>query len=164
MSLVINNTFEPRHEKSCLRVSDRKPDDRISHGEAAQLQTQSMSHLNSHMVYNRLLGQKWNSIWKFLNSENFSEMYSSSFITKTRLFKYSENFTTKNWKFSDKKNLLFLHFCSKHSITKTCLSKYIEHFTTKKWKLSDKKIWYFSHFCSKHSLWVLVRTASARRF
>ena len=24
-------------------------------------------------------------------------------ITKTRLFKYIENFTTKNWKFSDKK-------------------------------------------------------------
>ena len=24
-------------------------------------------------------------------------------ITKTRLFKYTENFTTKNWKFSDKK-------------------------------------------------------------
>ena len=24
------------------------------------------------------------------------------FITKTRLFKYIENFTTKNWKFSDK--------------------------------------------------------------
>ena len=23
-------------------------------------------------------------------------------ITKTRLFKYIENFTTKNWKFSDK--------------------------------------------------------------
>ena len=25
-----------------------------------------------------------------------------SFITQTRLFKYIENFTTKNWKFSDK--------------------------------------------------------------
>ena len=24
-------------------------------------------------------------------------------ITKTRLFKYTENFTTKKWKFSDKK-------------------------------------------------------------
>ena len=27
-----------------------------------------------------------------------------------------------------------------------------------------KKFWYFSHFCSKHRLWVLVRTASPRRF
>ena len=26
------------------------------------------------------------------------------------------------------------------------------------------KNWYFSYFCSKHRLWVLVRTASARRF
>ena len=26
-----------------------------------------------------------------------------AYITKTRLFKYIENFTTKNWKFSDKK-------------------------------------------------------------
>ena len=30
-------------------------------------------------------------------------------ITKTRLFKYIENFTSKNWKISDKKkNLIFL--------------------------------------------------------
>ena len=27
-----------------------------------------------------------------------------------------------------------------------------------------QKLWYFSDFCSKHRLWVLVRTASARRF
>ena len=27
-----------------------------------------------------------------------------------------------------------------------------------------KKIWYFSNFCSKHRFWVLVRTASTRRF
>ena len=31
-------------------------------------------------------------------------------------------------------------------------------------KNSDKKFWYFSYFCSKHRLWVLVRTALARRF
>ena len=29
------------------------------------------------------------------------------FITKTRLFKYIENFTTKNWKFSDKNSNIF---------------------------------------------------------
>ena len=28
-------------------------------------------------------------------------------ITKTTLFKYTENFTTKNWKFSDKKSDIF---------------------------------------------------------
>ena len=27
-----------------------------------------------------------------------------------------------------------------------------------------KKFWYFSYFCSKHRLWVVVRTASTRRF
>ena len=52
-----------------------------------------------------------------------------------------------------------------HCITKTRLFKYIEYFTTKKkWKFSDKKFWYFSYFCSKHRLWVLVRTASSKRF
>ena len=30
-------------------------------------------------------------------------------ITKTNLFKYTENFTTKKWKFSDKKFYFFLH-------------------------------------------------------
>ena len=29
------------------------------------------------------------------------------YITKTRLFKYIENFTTKKWKFSDEKILIF---------------------------------------------------------
>ena len=33
-------------------------------------------------------------------------------ITKTRLFKYIENFTAKNWKFSDKKFWYFSYFCS----------------------------------------------------
>ena len=30
------------------------------------------------------------------------------FITKTSLFKYTENFTTKIWKFTDKKSDIFL--------------------------------------------------------
>ena len=47
---------------------------------------------------------------------------------------------------------------------KTRLFKYTENFTTKNEKLPDKKICCFSYFCSKHRLWVLVRTASARRF
>ena len=38
-------------------------------------------------------------------------------IMKTRLFKYIENFTTKNWKFSDKNSDIFI---------------------TKNWKFSDK--------------------------
>ena len=34
-------------------------------------------------------------------------------ITKTRLFKYIENFTTKNWKFSDKNSDIF-HISAKN--------------------------------------------------
>ena len=71
-----------------------------------------------------------------------------------------------------KKNVLFQlniwnlsHiFCTFLFITKTRLFKYIEIFISKNWKFSDKKLWYFSYFCSKHRLWVLIRTASARRF
>ena len=37
-------------------------------------------------------------------------------ITKTCLFKYIENFTFKNWKFSDKKILCFSYFCSKYRL------------------------------------------------
>ena len=49
-------------------------------------------------------------------------------------------------------------------IMKTRLFKYIENFTTKKGKFSDKTFWYFTYSCSKHKLWVLVRTALARRY
>ena len=49
-------------------------------------------------------------------------------------------------------------------ITKTRLYKYIENFTFKNWKFSDQNLCYISYFCSKHRLWVLVRTASLRRF
>ena len=37
-------------------------------------------------------------------------------ITKTRLFKYIENFISKNWKFSDKKLRYFSCFCTKHRL------------------------------------------------
>ena len=39
----------------------------------------------------------------------------SFFITKTRIFKYIENFTTKKGKFSDK-ILIFSNCCSKHRL------------------------------------------------
>ena len=35
-------------------------------------------------------------------------------ITKTRLFKYKENFTSKNWKFSDKKNSDIFHISAQN--------------------------------------------------
>ena len=37
-------------------------------------------------------------------------------ITKTCLFKYTENFTSKTWKISDKKLRYFSYFCSKHRL------------------------------------------------
>ena len=42
------------------------------------------------------------------NNGLINEMYMHH-ITKTRLFKYNENFTTKKWKFSDKKFWYFFH-------------------------------------------------------
>ena len=35
-------------------------------------------------------------------------------ITKTRLFKYTESFTSKNWKFSDKKNSDIFHISAQN--------------------------------------------------
>ena len=35
-------------------------------------------------------------------------------ITKTRLFKYIENFTSKNWKFSDKKKSDIFHISAQN--------------------------------------------------
>ena len=51
-----------------------------------------------------------------------------------------------------------------HYEKKKPIQIYWKFYHPKKWKFSDKKFWYFSYFCSKHRLWVLVRTASARRF
>ena len=42
-----------------------------------------------------------------------------SHITKTLLFKYNKNFTTKKGKFSDKKNLIFFIFLLKTLIVGT---------------------------------------------
>ena len=37
-------------------------------------------------------------------------MFEDTFIMKTRLYKYIENFTSKNWKFSDKNSDIFFIF------------------------------------------------------
>ena len=58
-------------------------------------------------------------------------------------------------------------------LRKHAYSKILKTLPPKKWKKkSVKKFWFFffffffffSYFCSKHRLWVLVRTASMRRF
>ena len=46
----------------------------------------------------------------------WSESSHGNLIMKTCLFKYSENFTTKKWKFSDEKFLYFTYFWSKHRL------------------------------------------------
>ena len=59
-----------------------------------------------------------------------------------------------------------LHVSMSHillTIMKTRLFKYIEILISKNRKFSDKKL-IFSYFCLKHRLWVLLRTASSRRF
>ena len=43
----------------------------------------------------------------------------SQIITKTRLFKYIENFTSKNWKFTDKNLSYFSYFLLKTWIVGT---------------------------------------------
>ena len=46
--------------------------------------------------------------------EMLSEYAFGVCITKTSLFKYTENFTTqKKWKFLDKNSDIFSYFCSK---------------------------------------------------
>ena len=57
-----------------------------------------------------LCGQKQIGIIKDQNNTQ------KNIITKTRLFKYTENFTTQKWKFSDKKSWCFSYFCSKHRL------------------------------------------------
>ena len=49
------------------------------------------------------------SLWTSKNPAKASFM-------KTCLFKYIENFTSKNWNFSDKKLWYFSDFCSKHKL------------------------------------------------
>ena len=84
-------------------------------------------------------------------------------IKKTRLFKYTENFTNKIDNFPDKKNIPFHHAVSwRHSILmrmdvsvreiiikKTRLFKYTENFTNKIDNFPDKKILIFFIFLHK---------------
>ena len=54
-------------------------------------------------------------LW-YPNLGQFTSISTISLITKTRLFKYIENFTPKNWEFSDKKLWYFSYFYSKHRL------------------------------------------------
>ena len=51
-----------------------------------------------------------------------------------------------------------------YTLRKHAYSNILKILSPKKWKFSHKKFLYFTYFWSKHRLWVLVRTASTRRF
>ena len=107
----------------------------------------------------------WAEIWKISEflSENF-QFFGGEFPIYLNWRVFIMFMGTISYSVKRMCKLIWVLFgCSLH-ITKTRLFKYTENFSTKKWKISDKKFWYFSYFCSKHRLWVLVRTASARRF
>ena len=48
-----------------------------------------------------------------ITNSSFFVMFFLLAITKPRLFKYTENFSTQNWKLSDKKILIFSIFLLK---------------------------------------------------
>ena len=70
------------------------------------------------------IGRTFGYAWRYqdivrrhsLPTAENSHNYMVSFITKTRLFKYIENVTTTNWKFSDKNSDIFSYFCSKYRL------------------------------------------------
>ena len=78
-------------------------------------------------------------------------------VRTAEIWKLSEIFI---WKFSCFGRKLFSIF----TLRKHAYSNILKILQPKTGKFSDKKFTYFSYFCSKHRLWVLVRTASARRF
>ena len=51
--------------------------------------------------------------WRMLEG-SFSLYTARTHVTKTRLFKYIENFTSKNWKYSDKKNADIFHIAAQN--------------------------------------------------
>ena len=60
--------------------------------------------------------------WKIFSLSEQTAFNSICFlhpITKTRLFKYIENFISKNWQFSDRKTLIFFIFLLKTYIVGT---------------------------------------------
>ena len=56
------------------------------------------------------------------------------------------------------------HDCVALPLQKHANSNILKFLSPKNENFQIKKSWYFSYFCSKHRLWVLVWTASARRF
>ena len=70
----------------------------------------------------------------------------------------------KKKKKKKKKNAARAVTRSHKTLRKHVYSNILKISPQKKKKMFSDKHWYFTYFCSKHRLWVLVRTASPRRF
>ena len=60
-----------------------------------------------------MMMKTWNKYGNAKQQNPFTDNWYVHCITKTRLFKYIEKFTTQNWKFSNIKTLLFFIFLLK---------------------------------------------------
>ena len=67
-------------------------------------------------------------------------MHLYSVITKTRLFKYIENFTSQNWKLSGKKLWHFSYICLKHRLWVLVRTASGIMYTIQKWGLRGSKL------------------------
>ena len=104
--------------------------------------------------------------WKFhlQKTENIQIINSDIFHISAQNVDCGYLLEPPRWDGSNKYSQSLLLSRNKKNNVYPCKPQYIENFTSKNWKFSDNKLWYFSYFCSKHRLWVLVRTASMRRF
>ena len=78
-------------------------------GSAPLLKIDSRLHFwyNMYIILQHMLGCQ---VLRFMNAKMMIN------ITKTCLFKYTENFSTKNEKFQIKNFDIFFYFCSKHRL------------------------------------------------
>ena len=65
-----------------------------------------------------------------------------------------------NLRHPDKKHLRYKHLSLRNHV----YSNILNTLPPKNENFQIKQFWYSAYFCSKHRLWVLVRTASPRRF
>ena len=93
-----------------------------------------------------ILGIKWFIIWPYILCVCVCVCFISAF--------------TSLWVKKSADDILKYFF----SLRKRAYSNILNILPPKNENFQIKKIWYFPYFCSKHRLWVLIRTASTRRF
>ena len=109
------------------------------------------------------------SVTFYLNRDGKRENYLFLFTQQ------AQNVTTYNVYSTSRQRPTLWHRCMTHNVylsffTNVCRIRnahpsrkhaYLDIYKTENFQT---KKWYFSYFCSKHRLWVLLRTASPRRF